>query len=268
MIFISIYSKLKGKLRFKKLFLARLLRVYYSMSGHSKWATTHRQKELVDAKRGAVFTKLANIISIAARRGGDPNANPSLRAAVDRARDASMPKDNIERAIKKGTGELGGEQVEELYYEGIMPPGVQIVVKCLTDNKNRSGATIRHMFTKNGGNFSAVLWNFSQLGVIRISSAEIKEKKLSNEGLELELIDQGIIDFQKEEEGITAYTEIKDLQTVRDFLEKKGLKIASAEIEYVAKDKLDLPPEDKDKMDKFFEELGDNEDVSDYYTNI
>jgi len=238
------------------------------MSGHSKWATTHRQKELVDAKRGAVFTKLANIISIAARKGGDLNANPSLRAAVDRARDASMPKDNIERAIKKGTGELGGEQVEELYYEGIVPPGVQVVVKCLTDNKNRSGATVRHMFTKNGGNFSAVLWNFSQLGVIRVSSEQIKEKKLSNEGLELELIDQNIIDFQKEAEGITVYTEIKDLQTVRDFLEKKGLKVASAEIEYVAKDKLAISEADQEKMDRFFEELDENEDVSDYFTNL
>jgi len=238
------------------------------MSGHSKWATTHRQKELVDAKRGAIFTKLANIITIAAKKGGDPNANPSLRAAIDRARDSSMPKDNIERAIKKGTGELGGDQVEELYYEGIIPPGVQVMVKCVTDNKNRSGATVRHSFTKNGGAFGAVSWNFSQLGVIRISSESVKEKKLSNEELELELIDQGINDFKKEPEGLTIYTDLKDLQKIRDFLEKKGLKIESAEIEYVAKDKLTLAPDDQEKMDKIFEELEDNEDVSDYYTNL
>jgi YebC/PmpR family DNA-binding regulatory protein len=238
------------------------------MSGHSKWATTHRQKELVDAKRGAVFTKFANIITIAARKGGDLNANPSLRAAVDRARDASMPKDNIERAIKKGTGELGGEQVEELFYEGIVPPGVQIVVKCLTDNKNRSGSTVRHLFTKNGGNFSAVLWNFSQLGVIRITSAEIQAKKIGAEDLELELIDQGIVDFKKEEEGITIYTDVKDLHKVGIFLTARGLKPASAEIEYVAKEKLELAPEHQEKLDKFFEELDDNEDVSDYYSNL
>lgn len=238
------------------------------MSGHSKWATTHRQKELVDAKRGAAFTKLANVITIAAKKGGDPSTNPSLRAAIDRARDASMPKDNIERAIKKGTGELAGDQVEELYYEGIVPPGIQVIVKCLTDNKNRSGSTVRHLFTKNGGSFGAVMWNFSQLGVIRITSEEIKEKKLSNEGLELELIDQGIIDFQKEEEGITAYTEVKDLQKVREYLESKDLKVAAAEIEYVAKEKLELSGPDREKMDKFFEELEDNEDVSDYYANI
>lgn len=238
------------------------------MSGHSKWATTHRQKELVDAKRGAIFTKFANIITIAARKGGDINTNPSLRAAVDRARDVSMPKDNIERAIKKGTGELGGDQVEELFYEGILPPGIQIVVKCVTDNKNRSGASVRHMFTKNGGAFGSVLWNFSQLGVIRIADSVIKDKKISSEDLELELIDQEIVDFKKEAEGATIYTEVKDLQKIRDFLENKSLKLESAEIEYVAKDKIDLPPEDSDKMDKFFEELDDNEDVSDYYTNL
>jgi YebC/PmpR family DNA-binding regulatory protein len=238
------------------------------MSGHSKWATTHRQKELVDAKRGAVFTKLANIITIAAKKGGDPSTNPSLRAAVDRAREVSMPKDNIERAIKKGTGELAGDQIEELYYEGIVPPGIQIVVKCVTDNKNRSGASVRHLFTKNGGAFGSVLWNFSQLGVMRIASEEIKDKKISNEELELELIDQGVSDFQKEAEGIIVYTEFKDFQKIRDFLEAKGLKLEAAEIEYVAKEKMALPSGDQEKMDKFFEELDSNEDVSDYYSNI
>lgn len=238
------------------------------MSGHSKWATTHRQKELVDAKRGAIFTKLANIITIAARKGGDPSANPSLRAAVDRARDSSMPKDNIERAIKKGTGELGGEQVEELFYEGVIPPNVQIVVKCLTDNKNRSGSTVRHLFTKNGGSFGAVLWNFSQLGVIRIASETFSEKKINSEDLELELIDLGITDFKKEDEGVIIYTEIKDLQKVRDFLDSKGLKVEASEIEYVAKEKTILPAEASEKIDKLFEELDDNEDVGDYYSNI
>ncbi|HZJ41246.1 MAG TPA: YebC/PmpR family DNA-binding transcriptional regulator [Candidatus Saccharimonadales bacterium] len=238
------------------------------MSGHSKWATTHRQKELVDAKRGAVFTKLANVITIAARSGGDPNSNPSLRAAIDKARGSNMPKDNIERAIKKGTGELGGEQVEELFYEGLVPTGIQVIVKCLTDNKNRSGATVRHLFTKNGGAFGAVAWNFSQLGVVRVAGEEIKVKHLSYEDLELELIDQDIQDFQKETEGITIYTEIKDLQKIKEFLEAKGLKTESADIEYVAKEKIAMPEGHQEKLEKFFEELEDNEDVSDYYTNL
>lgn len=238
------------------------------MSGHSKWATTHRQKELVDAKRGAIFTKLGNIITIAARKGGDPNANPSLRAAIDRARDASMPKDNIERAIKKGTGELAGETVDELYYEGIIPPGVQVVVKCLTDNKNRSGATVRHLFTKNGGAFGSVLWNFDQRGVIRIAVEEVREKNIALDELELELIDLGIVDFVKEDEGISIQTEIADLQKVKEFLESKKLKVEAAEIEYVAKEKTALPDNEQERMDKFFEALEDNEDVSDYYTNL
>jgi YebC/PmpR family DNA-binding regulatory protein len=239
------------------------------MSGHSKWATTHRQKALIDAKRGAIFTKLANVITIAAKKGGDPDANSALRTAIDQARAANMPKDNIERAVKKGTGELAGDQVEELYYEGVVPPGAQVIVKCLTDNKNRSGATVRHLFTKYGGAFSAVMWNFKQLGSISISQEEIKAKHLGNEDLELELIDKGIEDFVKEDEGITVYTEVSSLQIVKDFLEKeKGLKIDRAEIDYVAKDNIELSSDEKEKMDKFMEELEDNEDVNDYYTNF
>jgi len=238
------------------------------MSGHSKWATTHRQKAIVDAKRGAIFTKLANVITVAAKKGGDPEANSTLRAAIDKAKSVNMPKDNIERAIKKGTGELAGDQVEELFYEGLIPPGVQVIVKCLTDNKNRSGATVRHLFTKNGGAFGAVMWNFSQLGVIQVSKEEIKNKHLSSEELELELIDQDIIDFKKETEGINVYTEVKDLQKIKEFLEAKNLKLERTEIEYVPKEKIVLSSEDEVKIEKFIEELEDNEDVNDYYTNI
>ena len=165
------------------------------MSGHSKWATTHRQKEIVDAKRGAIFTKLANIITIAAKRGGDLNTNPSLRTAVEKARSASMPKDNIERAIKKGTGELGGDQIEELYYEAIGPGNSQFVIKCVTDNKNRSAGNVRHIFSKNGGAFGNVLWNFEQKGVIMIENSELDARKINFDDLELELIDAGVDDI-------------------------------------------------------------------------
>ncbi len=238
------------------------------MSGHSKWATTHRQKAIVDAKRGAIFTKLANAITISAKSGGDPEANPSLRAAIDKARASNMPKDNIERAIKRGTGELAGAQVEELYYEGIIPPGVQVVVKCVTDNKNRSGASVRHSFTKIGGAFGAVMWNFEPLGVIMLPTEEVKAKHLSYEELELELIDQDIVDFRKQPEGIVVYVQVKDLQRVKDFLEAKGLKPERAEIEYVAKEKMEVSEAEQEKLDRFFEEMEDNEDVSDYYTNL
>lgn len=239
------------------------------MSGHSKWATTHRQKAVTDAKRGAIFTKLANIITIAAKKGGDPEANAALRSAIDQARASNMPKDNIERAIQRGTGELAGDSIEELYYEGIIPPATQVVVKCLTDNKNRSGSAVRHLFTKNGGAFGSVLWNFEQLGVISISSEEIKAKQLNYEELELELIDKEIKDFVKEDDGITIYTEIADLQKTKDFLEKeKEIKIERAELDYVAKEKVEIEDNDRTKLDKFMEELEDNEDVNDFYTNF
>ncbi|PKM88033.1 YebC/PmpR family DNA-binding transcriptional regulator [Candidatus Falkowbacteria bacterium HGW-Falkowbacteria-2] len=238
------------------------------MSGHSKWATTHRQKELVDAKRGAIFTKLGNIISIAAKSGGDPATNPSLRAAVDRARDASMPKDNIERAIKKGTGELGGDQVEELYYEGIGPAGVQTIVKCTTDNRNRSGSTVRHIFTKNGGSFGAVMWNFDQAGIIMITQEELTAKKIDFDEFELELIDGGASDIERAEEGVTIYTALSNFQKMQDYLKSKDIKTESAEIGYVAKEKTSFNEEDTAKIEKFLEEFDDNEDVSDYYTNI
>ncbi|PIP34489.1 YebC/PmpR family DNA-binding transcriptional regulator [Candidatus Falkowbacteria bacterium CG23_combo_of_CG06-09_8_20_14_all_41_10] len=238
------------------------------MSGHSKWATTHRQKEIVDAKRGAVFTKLANLITMAAKRGGDLNANPSLRTAVEKARAASIPKDNIERAIKKGTGELGGEQIEELYYEAIGPGNSQFVIKCVTDNKNRSVGNVRHIFTKNGGAFGNVLWNFEQKGVIIIKNSELSAKKINFADLELELIDAGVDDLLKEVEGVTIYTKIDKLQNIVAFLESKGLKAESAEIEYVAKEKQELKAGEKNTLEKIMEDLEDNEDVSDYYTNI
>lgn len=238
------------------------------MSGHSKWATTHRQKELVDAKRGAIFTKLANNISFAAKKGSDPETNALLRTAIEKARAANMPKDNVERAIKKGSGELGGAALEELYYEGLGSLGAQFIVKCVTDNKNRSASTVRHLFSKNGGSFGAVMWNFEQLGVFLISNEELEAKKINFDDFELELMEQEVRDIAREDEGITIYTEVKDFHGLIDFLEKKNIKTESAEIEYVAKEKLKVEnPEDVAKLEKFVAELEDNEDVSEYYTN-
>ena len=238
------------------------------MSGHSKWATTHRQKEIVDAKRGAIFTKMGNIIAIAARKGGDPEANPSLRSAIDKARSSNMPKDNIERAIKKGTGELGGALVEELYYEAIGPGNSQFVVKCITDNKNRSAANVRHIFTKYGGALGSVLWNFEHRGVILVATSELEIQKINFDDLELELIDAGILDLDKEADGLTIYTPVGALGTIKNLLEAKKLKVESAEIEYVAKTFGDFSDSEKANAEKVMEALEDDEDVSDYYTNI
>ena len=238
------------------------------MSGHSKWATTKRQKAVVDAKKGAIFTKIAKLITIAARHGGDPTANFSLRMAMDKAREANMPKDNIERAIKRGTGEAGGAQIEELIYEGLGPAKTQFIVKILTDNKNRTAAEIRHLFAKHGGSLGAVMWNFSQRGAIMISAEEISDKKLNDENFELELIDAGAEDIKREAEGLTIYTAPQDFQKTKQFLENKNIKTESAEVEYAAKELMDLSQEEKIRVEKFIEELDDNEDVADYYTNV
>ena len=239
------------------------------MSGHSKWATTKRAKAVVDAKRGAVFTKLSNLITIAVKeKGSDPTANFVLRMAIDKAKVANMPKDNIERAIKKGTGELAGDQIEELTYEGFGPAKSQFIIRALTDNKNRSAANIRHLFTKYGGSFGAVMWSFDQKGIIRVSSEELKNNKVENDDFELELIDVGAQDIKQEEEGATIFTNIEDLQKVGKFLEERGIKTESAEIEFVAKDEQEVSEEEKEKIEKFIEELEDCEDVADYYHNV
>jgi len=237
------------------------------MSGHSKWATTKRAKAVVDAKKGAIFTKIAKLITVAARKGGDPAINFSLRIAIDKAKSINMPKDNIERAIKRGTGESEGAQIEELIYEGLGPAKTQFIIKILTDNKNRTAAEIRHLFSAHGGSLGTVMWNFSQQGLIMIEQEEINSKKLNDENFELELIDAGAEDIQKEAQGLTIYTSPVDFQKTKQFLENKNIKTASAEIEYVAKEPAGLTDEEKNKVEKFIEELDGNEDVSDYYTN-
>jgi len=238
------------------------------MSGHSKWETTKRAKGVKDAKRAAVFTKLAKIIVIAARdKGGDIDSNFSLRLAVDKAKAANMPKDNIEKAIKRGTGELEGGQIEELIYEGIGPANSQFVLRVLTDNKNRSAASVRHLFSKVGGSLGSVMWNFEIKGVVMILKESLPEGGF-NDDLELELIDIGVEDIKKEEEGITVYSEVNDLSKVRTFFEEKNIEIESAEIEYVAKEELVPNEGDKEKIEKFIESLDDDEDVSEYYTNL
>ncbi|MFH1822273.1 MAG: YebC/PmpR family DNA-binding transcriptional regulator [Patescibacteria group bacterium] len=244
------------------------------MSGHSKWSTIKRAKAVTDAKRGAVFTKLGNLITVAAReKGGDVSANFNLRLAIEKAKAANMPKENIERAIKRGTGELGGEQVLELIYEGIGPAKSQFIIKSLTDNKNRSAASIRHIFSKYDGVLGSVMWNFSQHGVVRISdlpaSPELQRgERFPIDDLTLELIDAGAEDIIKEEEGLTIITKVEDLQKLRNFLEEKNIKTETADIEYVAKDKIEVGGENKEKIEKFIEELEDSEDVADFYTNV
>lgn len=239
------------------------------MSGHSKWATTKRAKAVTDAKRSAAFTKFANLIAMAAReKGGDPTTNFSLRMAIDKARGVNMPKENIERAIKRGTGELGGNALEELYYEGIGPAQSQFVIKSVTDNRNRSASNIRLLFTKVGGSMASVMWNFEQKGVIRIKNQELGIKKVATEDLELELIDLGADDIQIEEEGVTVLMPMSELQVVKNYFDSKNIDVESAEIEFIAKENATLTAEEQEKLEKFIDTLDESEDVSEYFTNV
>jgi len=236
------------------------------MSGHSKWSTIKRAKEAKDNKRSSVFTKLANNITIAARKGGDPDMNFSLRMAIDKAKSSNMPRDNVERAIKRGTGELGGVAIEELTYEGFGPVKSAFIIETVTDNKNRTASDIRHIFTKNGGGLGSVFWNFDRKGVISISNVNLKD--VDWDELELELIDTGAEDITKEEAGATIITAMENLQKVKKFLDSKNIKTESAELEYIAKEKKELSEEEKNKVEKFIDALDENNDVSNYYTDI
>jgi len=239
------------------------------MSGHSKWATIKHKKAALDAKKGAVFTKLGNAITIAVRQGGtDATANFGLRLAVEKARAVNMPKENIERAIKKGSGELDSENLEEALYEGILPGNIPILIKVVTDNKNRTLTDIKTVLTKNGGQLvvqNAISWQFELQGAITINNKQIT---INKEELELKLIDAGAEDIEHHDELTTIYTNPTQLQQVKNNIEQQNLSIKSAELEYVAKEKVDIDEETGNKIQKIFELLDDLADISDYYTNL
>ncbi|MFH0854367.1 MAG: YebC/PmpR family DNA-binding transcriptional regulator, partial [bacterium] len=242
------------------------------MSGHSKWATIRNQKAATDSKRGAIFTKLARNITIAARdKGGDPEMNSALRSAIDKAKEFNMPKDNIEKAIKRGTGEIEGANIEEITYEAFGPDGIALIIKCITDNRNRTVANIRHILTKHGGSMgeaNAVAWMFDEKGVIRISKNQLVEKNISQDEFELSVIDDGALDFENENGEIIIYTGVKDLRNVREALENKGIIIDSAILEWVAKNEIDVKGESREKIERLFETLGNDEDAQDVYSNV
>ena len=209
------------------------------MSGHSKWHNIQKKKGLIDAKRGQVFTKLAKSITIAAKDGGgaDMNFNFQLRVAVDAAKSANMPKDNIERAIKRGTGEgSDGGVIEEIIYEGYGPGGSALLIQCLTDNRNRSNAEVRTVMKKNGGNpgeQGSVMWMFDQKGVIVINAT-------IDDALELALIDAGAEDIKQIDEVVEVVTEVRELKNVLDVIKGLELNIEGAGLEYLAKETLVL----------------------------
>ncbi|MFD2618184.1 YebC/PmpR family DNA-binding transcriptional regulator [Terrilactibacillus laevilacticus] len=238
------------------------------MSGHSKWKTIQHKKNAKDAKRGKIFMKLAKDIFLAAKTGGgDPEMNASLRLAVEKAKAANMPNDNISRAIKKATGNLDGVTYEEITYEGYGPGGVAVIVEVLTDNKNRSASEIRHAFSKNGGNLGetgCVGFMFEKKGVITILASE----DIDEEELMLDAIDAGADELETEEEGFVILTSPEAFSDVKNALQEKGYAIEESEISNIPQTTTSLSNEDQAKMNRLIDMLEDNDDVQDIYHNL
>ena len=237
------------------------------MSGHSKWSQIKRQKGAADAKRGQLFTKLGREITVAARAGGaDPEGNPRLRLAVQRARESNMPMDVIKRAIDRGAGGGDTAALEEVVYEGYGPGGTAILVEAMTDNRNRTVAEIRNAFTRGGGSLGesgCVAWNFENRGVIAIEPVGADPEEVA-----LQAIDAGAEDFQVADGTVEVYTEPTSIDEVRQALEGQGVKVASAETAMIPKTTLDLDPKDAVTVLKLMERLEDLDDVQRVYSNL
>ncbi|MDD4274605.1 MAG: YebC/PmpR family DNA-binding transcriptional regulator [Desulfobacter postgatei] len=236
------------------------------MSGHSKWSTIKHKKGAADKKRAKVFTKLIKEITVAARMGGgDPGANPRLRRAIDSAKTQNMPKDNVDRAIKKGTGDMDGVNYEEILYEGYGPGGVAVMVECLTDNRNRTIADVRYIFNKAGGNVGTdgcVAWMFDKKGVITISKEHADEETLMEVALEA-----GAEDIKDEGETFDVLTAPEDFDAVKDAIDGAQIPCEVAEISMVPQNTTAVSGKEAEQMVRFMEALDDNDDVQNFYTN-
>lgn len=236
------------------------------MSGHSKWATIKHKKAATDAKRGSLFTKLIKEITVAARGGGKPESNPRLRVAIERAKEASMPSDNIDRAIKKGTGELEGVSYEDIVLEGYGPGGVAFYVEGVSDNKNRTTSEVRTIFTKKGGNMAgagSVSWMFEKKGYIVIAKSSIDEDRLMSVAL-----DAGAEDMVTEDENYAVKTAPADFFKVKKAIEDNKIKVESAEITLIPKSTVKVTGEDARKVLDLVNGLEEHEDVQNVYANF
>jgi YebC/PmpR family DNA-binding regulatory protein len=237
------------------------------MSGHSKWASIKHKKAVVDARRGAHFTKLARAIQVAAREGGgDPDMNAALANAVQKAKDARMPKDNIERAIAKGTGAgSDAEAFESVMYEGYGPGGVALLVEALTDNRNRTGSEVRHMFSKSGGNLGepgSVAWQFEKKGIVVVDATRFSEDDL------MPAIEAGAEDIADDEGVWEVVTEPADLTAVREALEAASIELQSAELTMRATTKVEVDEATVAKLMRLIEQLEDDDDVAAVHANF
>jgi YebC/PmpR family DNA-binding regulatory protein len=234
------------------------------MSGHSKWSTIKREKGAKDAARGAVFTKLSNAIALAARSGADPDMNFSLRLAIDKAKASNMPNANIQRSIDRGSGKLGGEQIQEVMYEGYGPGGVAILVECATDNINRTYPDVRLAFSKHGGNMAekgAVAFQFDRKGTIRV--------KGSGDDVMMQALEAGADDVQTEDGESVIYTDPKELARVRDNLKEAGLEITEAELTFVPNNTVEVTDkETAGKIMRLMDALDAIDDVTNTHVNF
>lgn len=238
------------------------------MSGHSKWHSIRHKKGIADAKRGKVFTMHGKLITVAARSGGDPEMNPSLRLAIDNAKKANVPNANIDRAIKRGTGELkDGNQIEEVTYEGYGPCGTAMIVDCLTDNTNRTYTNVRTIFNKNGGNLGgsgSVMWMFDRKGVINLDKTDMNADEV-----ELAAIDAGAEDIERDGDNVTIYTSPSDLSKVAEKLKSSGLEAENAEVTMIPNNTAKIETEeDAKKVMDFIALLEEDEDVNNVSSNF
>ncbi|WP_031516086.1 YebC/PmpR family DNA-binding transcriptional regulator [Desulfofalx alkaliphila] len=238
------------------------------MAGHSKWSNIKRKKAKVDAQRGKIFTRLSKEIMLAAKLGGgDPAGNIRLKAAIEKAKEANIPNDNIQRAILKGTGQLSSSGMEEIIYEGYGPGGVAVMMNILTDNRNRTAGEIRHLFSKHGGNLGesgCVSWIFERKGLLVIE----KESGVNEDELLLTALEAGAEDVKSEEDVYEIFTAPDDFATVLEQLEQQNIDIAEADITMVPQTTVKLEGEDAEKMIKLMELLEELDDVEDVYANF
>ena len=236
------------------------------MSGHSKWSQIKHKKAITDARRSKIFSKLAAMISIAVRKGGkDPESNPSLRLAIEKAKEFNMPKENIERAIQRGSGELAGTKLEEITYEAYGPGGIGILIKTITDNKNRTAGEIKKILNENDGKLAesgSVSFQFEEKSFLTIAKNDFSED------LCLSLIEKGMEGFEEREEEIIIFSQPKNFSSLKQFLEEKNIKILSSGLEPVAKQKQEVDQEIKKKLEKLFEELEEQNEVEEIYSTL
>lgn len=240
------------------------------MSGHSKWNNIKNKKGKEDAKRAQAFTKIAKYIMVAVKEGGsNPDFNPSLKAAIDKAKGVNMPADNIDRAIKKGAGELDGVSYEEITYEGYGGEGVAIMAHCLTDNRNRTAADVRHVFDKCGGNLGttgSVSYMFNMQGYIAIEKDE--DEPIDVDELMLEAIDAGALDVKQDDDVVEIFTDPKDFDSVKQSLENSGYKFAASEVTYIPDNEIEVPEDKVAKIERLIDSLEELDDVQEVYHNM